>query len=214
MAPGERIDLVAALQMFNRKERFFLVGRALGNPAFEPSAEFRRELGAVLNVDVPAQCFCAMDYHLDWLFGALHMSANGVPSAPLSRNDGEVQGNIEDVDLMLAFTTATTHHVVLLEAKAESSWTNEQMRSKAARLRAIFGDDGARWPGVRPSVVLMSPSRPGRLDTRAWPAWMAPDGQFRWLRLALPEGLHKLTRCDAQGRDDERGTHWRVDRTR
>lgn len=41
------------LWSFNRKERFFLVGTALGNPDFRLDAEFRRRLGDRFALEIP-----------------------------------------------------------------------------------------------------------------------------------------------------------------
>ena len=53
-------DFIDNLKRFNRKERFFLVGMALGNPAFQLSDAFRKQLNNLLKVDIPEQTFCAM----------------------------------------------------------------------------------------------------------------------------------------------------------
>ena len=49
---------------------------------------------------------------------------------------------------MIAFeadgTGEASTHLVHIEAKAYLGWTNAQLNGKAARLRAIFGEDGAR----------------------------------------------------------------------
>ena len=56
--------LIDQLKRFNRKERFFLVGLALGNPDFKLSDAFRSSLHDLLGVSIPADAFVAMDYHL------------------------------------------------------------------------------------------------------------------------------------------------------
>jgi hypothetical protein len=38
-------DLIGILDRLNRKERFFLVGQALGNPSFRPTRHFSRVSG-------------------------------------------------------------------------------------------------------------------------------------------------------------------------
>src|SRR5205085_6240812 len=67
-------SLIKVLDDFNRKERFFLVGFALGNPGFRPHAAFLQELGATVGVTFPHDpddTWCWMDYHLDWLYASL-----------------------------------------------------------------------------------------------------------------------------------------------
>ena len=57
------------LESFNRKERFFLVGQALGNPNFQLSDGFRSMLGGqdAFGIVPPKDALVFMDYHLDWL---------------------------------------------------------------------------------------------------------------------------------------------------
>ena len=62
------------LQAFNRKERFFVVGWALGNPFFTLGNDFRQQIAKDTKITVPKDAFCAMDFHLDWLIGCLHLS--------------------------------------------------------------------------------------------------------------------------------------------
>lgn len=60
-------DLINLLQRFNRKERFFLVGHALGNKDFRLPEDFRLSLSSATNLgeEIPCDAFAAMDYHLD-----------------------------------------------------------------------------------------------------------------------------------------------------
>ena len=50
-------DLIEILRQFNRKERFFLIGQALGNEAFSLAERFRQELGEVIGVKIPGNAF-------------------------------------------------------------------------------------------------------------------------------------------------------------
>lgn len=68
--------LIEHLESFNRKERFFVVGAALGNPSFRLGQEFKSTLGAVFNFYVPHDAFAAMGYHLDWIHAALLLVGN------------------------------------------------------------------------------------------------------------------------------------------
>ena len=60
-------QLIEHIQRFNRKERFILVGQALGNPSFVLGREFKTKLADCLQRAIPDDAYCAMDYHLDWL---------------------------------------------------------------------------------------------------------------------------------------------------
>ena len=206
--------LLDLLEWFNRKERFFLVGEALGNPRFRLSAEFRAKVAAEMGIEVPADAFAAMDYHLDWLAVSLHLATAGVDgTAPCANAAGLVTGNQEDVDLLVAFAepaSSRATYIILIEAKVESPWTNTQMESKAERLRGIFGHDGRKHAGVSPNFMLMSPSRPQRLRVSDWPAWMTREGKVPWLPLTAFTGRRRVTRCTPDGRPAEDGSHFRV----
>ena len=73
-------NLVKNLESFNRKERFFLVGAALGNPTFRLDPTFRDQVGREFGLDVPEEAFVAMDYHLDWIYAGLVVSSAGPTS--------------------------------------------------------------------------------------------------------------------------------------
>ena len=64
--------IIENLKAFNRKERFYLVGMAVGNPEFTLSREFRKTLDKTLvGLHVPEQAFVAVDYHLDWIYASV-----------------------------------------------------------------------------------------------------------------------------------------------
>ena len=112
--------LLEYLESFNRKERFFLVGEALGNPAFRLSSDFRARLGAAFALAIPDDALVAMDYHLDWIYVSLVLDAGDNESAVLPNDERLVSGNQEDVDLLVAFDDGRTVQLLLLEAKAET----------------------------------------------------------------------------------------------
>lgn len=210
MNPVQR-QFIANLKSFNRKERFFLVGWALGNRDFRLSPAFRRELSSSLNLDVPAESFVAMDYHLDWIYASAFLAAAGDANTVHPNKDGLVTGNQEDIDLVVAHEGGDGAHLVMVEAKGVTGWTNKQATSKAARLEAIFGQRGNRWRGIRPHFVIVSPREPRGLDCGGWPGWMKrEDGRPYWMRMEIPEGLVRVTRCDARGGVTAKGGHWKV----
>ena len=206
-------NLIEYLESFNRKERFFLVGTALGNPSFRLAQDFRTRLGHVVGIDVPDGAFAAMDYHLDWIHVAVLLV--GDDSDTVHPNDPTVvTWTQEDVDLLVAFRDGSVTHLLLIEAKAETGWTNKPMLSKARRLRRIFGADGLRHAHVRPHFALMSPRPPQRLDTHKWPTWMTRGGEPIWFELPVPPGRRRITRCDCNGRQSPNGRFFRVSRGR
>ena len=204
------LDLLELLESFNRKERFFLIRHALGN--FQLSNEFRRELGDAISLPIPRNAFAAMDYHLEWLTAALHAHDRGDSHGIFDNPQQQlVKGNQEDTDLLVAFGDKEYQHIVLVEAKGATGWTNEQMRSKANRLTQIFGSDGNRYSGVMPHICLASPRPPEQLRASEWPSWMSKDdGSYYWLRLNFPEDRIRVTRCDVYGNQSARGNYFKI----
>lgn len=214
--------LIQYLESFNRKERFFLVGAALGNPDFRLADNFRTKLGEAFGVHVPSNVFVAMDYHLDWLHTSLFLMHSGADEAAVHSNDGPIaSGNQEDTDLLVAFEEGDITHLLLIEAKAYTGWTNKQMKSKACRLKRIFGADGTNYPQVKPHFCLMSPRPSKRLDVRCWPHWMTcktkTDAQGEesrkpiWRELTVPGGRRRVTRWDAEtGKASVTGESFRI----
>lgn len=204
------MNLVEALEQFNRKERYWLIQSALGAPGRQLDAAFRARLQAAIGVAVPADAWWAMDYHLDWLVGAMAMlSRPECAYEPQQNAERLVEGNQEDMDLVVAFGDT----LILVEAKGETSWSNGQFRSKVERLEAL------RAANLIPAslqvfVVLMSPGGADGLVPAAggaWPAWLCPDGRLRHVVLDMPTEFLKVTRWSAEdGRPSPDGRHWRV----
>ena len=82
--------LIEWLESFNRKERFFLIGNALGNTDFSLSDEYRTKLGAVLGIHPPKDAFVAMDYHLDWIHAGLFLSSSTNQLNKVHENSGPI----------------------------------------------------------------------------------------------------------------------------
>ena len=203
-------DLIELLESFNRKERFFLISQALGN--FQLSDSFRMELGKTIGLTIPAGSLTAMDYHLEWLAAALYAHECGDGDKIFDDPHQQViKGNQEDIDLLVAFQESEQYHIVLVEAKGATGWTNRQMHSKADRLKQIFGSEGTRYPRVRPHICLMSPRPPRQLEASEWPGWMSwHDGSYIWLKLDFPKARKMVTRCDADGNRSANGNHFRI----
>lgn len=200
--------LIERLRRFNRKERFYLIGRALGNQAFTLSEEFRQTLGKELALDIPRDAFVAMDYHLNWLYAALLLATAEAGRAIPHDLEPSIAGNQEDIDLLIAYDEDRITRAVLVEAKGATGWTNKQLMSKASRLKTIFDEDGNRWDTVQPRFVIASPRRPRLLNDTGWPSWM--KNPVRWIELRMPPDVQRITRCDAEGLIGETGTHWKI----
>ena len=199
-------DLITHLRSFNRKERFILLQEALGADTFCLDDDFRKRLGEAVGVTIPADAFVAMDYHLDWIQMSLYLAATPAPPSPIPNdNDDLFKANQEDVDLLVAFDSAATTHLVLVEAKMETRWTNSQLRSKAERLRRIFGTGRPGTGLAKPYFVLASPNRPERLEVEKWAGWMKQNREPVWMPLPKPPNLCKVTRCTEEGRASATG---------
>jgi len=175
--------LIDYLKRFNRKERFILLSHAMGQTAFRLDLGFRDKLRDKLGIAIPGDAFVAMDYHLDWLQMALYLADKGGSLSRVIENCNLVRANQEDIDLLIAFKDERDEtHLVLIEAKADTGWTNKQVASKEERLSLIL--DGRS--NVKPHYILMSPRKSERLNADRW----------HWLELPLDKGLLKVTRCD------------------
>ena len=227
MSKNERSlsDTIDYMRLLNRKERFYLMQEALGNATFCLADCFRTKLEDCLSgspngdLSIPDHAFVAMDFHLDWIAMALHLAAEGPPPSrhrfPLDdiSNDGLFFATQQDVDLLVAFRNDATTHLVMIEAKGDTDWRNDQLDAKAERLCRIFTDDRSRAEQIAPHFVLMSPARPKFLTKKGWPSWMMRNGEPLWLPLPLPDELVKVTRYDPEpGKQPERYRYLRVDR--
>lgn len=215
------------LDRLNRKERFFLIGQALGNRRFTPDPAFLLTVGAATRVTFPDadRVHCFMDFHLDWLYAALVLASDTgtgpFPSPAFVASDPlgptwNINTNQEDIDLLLAFESEGTTHLVMVEAKAATGWTVSQVASKVRRLRHLFGDDGSNVAGVEPHFVLLSPKRSLALDMKlessfgSTPAWMLRGGRLAWARLDMPTDRLVIGRCDEHDQPTKVGNHWHV----
>ena len=205
-------NLIEYLKDFNAKERFFLVGQILGNPNFTLASEFRDKLSDLLGISIPANALSAMDYHIDWLYASLNLAKDNDPTKVYLNDNNIIKAQQEDVDWLIAFKGQSEYHLVLIEAKGVTGWMNKQMTSKAIRFGDIFGNLGNRWPGVAPHFVIMSSSPPQRLLAEKWPLWMAPNGKIKWLPLSIPKNLIRVVRCNGQGRENQNGQSWKLEK--
>lgn len=203
--------IIDNLRSFNRKERFHLIGTALGKKDFALSEEFRVELNNKLELTIPTTAFVGMDYHLDWIWASLymHFNLNNNQNKIYPNIDGIITANQEDIDLIITFLEDSICHIVMLEAKVDTGWTNKQMNSKANRFTKLFGADGKKWDNVMPHFIIASPNEPIHLKTEDWPDWMKPNGYIKWLKLILPPFV-RVIRCDEQGKITEDGKYWTV----
>lgn len=195
-------DLISVLESFNRKERFFLVAQALGNPKFELSPGFRWELGKTVGVPIPRppeKVFVAMDYHLNWVHASLVLASNGKDtSVTFPYEEKLVKNNQEDIDLLVAFEDSDDNcHLIFVEAKAygDKGFTHfkeNQMKPKLKRLSKILENHRGKSPQVVPHLCLISGYKQRNLKTFALSPEAAGSGTpTAWLELKTP-GEEKL----------------------
>lgn len=198
------------LESFNRKERFFLVGWALDRPTFRLGEQFRADVKPYLG-EIPEDALVFMDYHLDWLHASAFLAGREPDPAGVYDNvhpESIITGNQQDIDLVIAFPTPNAVKLLLLEAKAETGWNNRQLKSKAERLRAIFGERGDRIPGVAPVFALTSPKRSHNIATATWPVWMHTAGVPLWFPLKVPKNRRQVTGWDKAGDRPNKERQW------
>ena len=196
-------NLIDILELFNRKERFFLLAQALGGRQAEPklvlSDEFRKELNSKLCINIPKdsdkKIFVGIDYHLDYIAASLVCMKEGSTTGNYNnlRTAGEkdfeiIEGSQRDVDLLVAFREGDTFHLVIIEAKAYSPWTVSQLLPKCERLREIFGNCGKRHLEVKPHFLIVGPAPTKKIIEQShFPEWMMPKGDIRCLELKRPD---------------------------
>lgn len=210
LTPQGQVELIDALRAFNRKERFLLVGWALDNPSFTLGYEFRRALEAATGIAIPPDAFVAMDYHINWLYAALLWGTGqlNLPAPRASEVDGPMRGNIEDLDLVVAFAASDHHQVLLIEAKGYTPWDPRQLEHKADRLKTMRELVGEDQP-IEFSFVTAGPSRPPGGN---WTALLSGAG-YKVDHLEMPApAQHKVAviRVDESGKPDRDGGHWSV----
>jgi hypothetical protein len=216
-------DLTELLERFNRKERFIVFEQALTEGgAARLNPRYRLLLNEALDskgVCVPERpAFVAIDYHLNWLWAALEVGCgwwHETPELPMPLTHPTASAfmhNQEDIDLLVVWDEAGTTHVLMVEAKAHSGWTNKQMASKVKRLQAIFGETGLSYPNVSPHLVLTSFAAPsGKLQVNGWPSWTTNDGHVMYAPLNPPATPRLIVgRTDADGHAAAVGGHVHV----
>lgn len=188
-------DLIGILESFNRKERFFLVAQALGNPKFELSTGFREKLAEAVDlepgIEIPANAFAAMDYHLNWVHASLVLAhyADEQERITLLNNKGIVSSQ-QDVDLLVAFKDVVNqYHLIFVEAKGyntdgksdgladfDTGRERKQLKSKACQLDTILKPHGSLYCDIKPHYCLMTRKKPVN----------PPEPWGKWLKISLP----------------------------
>jgi hypothetical protein len=204
-------DILETLKAFNRKERFFLVGQALGNPNFKLCRDFKQNIQSTFSLDVPEHAFVAMDYHLDWIYSALELANNRVMKVHSNQNK-MIHASAEDIDFLVAFKDQGIHHLIFLEAKGVTLFSNKQLMHKIERLTGYFGKDGNSYTGIVPHFAIVSPIKPRKISCQDWPLWAYPEEQVKWIQLEISPGMKRVIRCDNKGNSSKKGKFWKVEK--
>lgn len=183
LGAGYPSGFVQVLEAFDSHERGILFQWAAGRP-FALSPERAQALSDAIGVKIPDRPYLAMDYTMDWLHAAITCYLN--PGAwreeqPLTPNT--ITGSQEDVDLIIAWEDERPH-LLLVEAKGFTGWSNKQMASKAARLQAIC--TRAVLDEIDVQFVLVGPSESKGLIVMDWPEWMRKENRVHFLPIADP----------------------------
>ncbi|BCG47927.1 hypothetical protein GEOBRER4_n2779 [Citrifermentans bremense] len=203
------------LRRFNRKERFYVVQEATRG-GFELDDTFRQRLEAKLRIAIPAQSvFMAMDYHFDWIYASLFLCGHDrdIERDVFKRDRDLIKASQEDVDLLIAAPDASNSaltNLIMIEAKGDTSWTNAQAESKAARLQSMF-KPGTFEHILRPYYLIWSPNPSKNLRFDCFPQWALHGGEVPHLKLTMSEELRKVTCCNQDGKNLLDGDYWKVD---
>lgn len=124
--------------------------------------------------------FAGMDYHIDWLFAAMFMTAQGASiskpdknsdpfdmDAPPQNNEPDLRpilGNQEDVDLLVLLDDGDHLHLTFIEAKGMDGFGREQLGRKIIRVyncitRAGSNDGSRAWPRSLKFTYLLASAR-------------------------------------------------------
>lgn len=212
-------SLIDNLKSFNRKERFYLIGQMLGNPDFRMDDNQLDEISKLIGLTIPRKYFAAMDYHLDWIYASLYLTKNNTASC-VARNfteengiaiDYQISGTQEDVDFLLAFVDEKQiTHLVMIEAKGDSYFSNGQLDSKNKRFKAIFGNENT-WPNVRPHFLICSPKKPQKINIVEPAYFIFKNTKLLWLELDMDDGKNKVTRWGNDDKPCSNGKYWIVE---
>lgn len=204
--------MIDNLEKLNRKERFFLIGMVLGNPKFKLDPMFQQRLSTKFNVVIPDTAFVAMDYHLNWIYAAAALTFSSPESGRIYENaSGAIDGTQEDVDLLVAFEDVSgLSHLIMLEAKGVTAFSNSQFEHKINRFKSIFGETGDRWAEIKPYFGLVSPRKPKGLHYDLCPAWLKVGDKIPWFEMSIPSDRLTVFGCDEKGRPNKERAFWTI----
>ncbi|HEX7927925.1 MAG TPA: hypothetical protein VF678_10050 [bacterium] len=206
------------------------------------NAHFGRELKRVLQLpmSVPSTAFVAVDYHIDWLYGAVGIAQSGVDpklffqsakenrprknpnhySRAAKQYEREIAGSQEDIDLLIAFADAQGHvHLIFGEAKFDQDWDRKQLHRKCERLKTWSEFAAQNNCDVSSYLVLLSPKKPGKVRS-ILKSGVAMAGELArghaelpWIPLKTNRAFLKVERCNGRGAPSKTGKYWHYAKT-
>ncbi|WP_433165083.1 hypothetical protein [Kribbella sp. CA-247076] len=203
-------SFVGNLRRFDSHERGLLLQWVAGEP-FRVGGALRSAISRAVGIEPPADAFVAMDYTLDWLYAAVQATLAEDDSLPQPwPSKGELAASPEDVDLIVAWEGPDgCAHLILIEAKGFTGWSNTQLKRKVMRLDSIFAGELRNRFDVH--LFLAGPQPSAGLKITDWPEWTRPDGRTRFLAIDDPGLRYAVQRCDGDGRPTSRHwTHWKA----
>ncbi|HVW56713.1 MAG TPA: hypothetical protein VHC00_13600 [Rhizobiaceae bacterium] len=193
------MNLVACLQSFNRKERYWVIRNILDYPdGMEISDSFLNVLNKGFDCEFERNSWWAIDYHIDWLIGALALYGNGGDPGPIICDNVNrlVRGSQEDFD----FIVAAGNTIVVIEAKFESPWTPKQYKSKVSRFKQIKSYFKELCPDVKLDFGLMARRERNGVIV---PQIELQGPPTKWFR--------RIKRWDPiSGKPSKDGSHWHI----
>lgn len=216
-----QLSLTSCLKLFNRKERYWLLRNALGDenlnlPLGKPFLEKVLEVLPITPPSTTDEIWWGMDYHFDWLAGALKVYGQqgfgGIAPRKSSVNGEVISGTQEDVDFIISFG----NHLILIEAKGVTSWNSKQFKSKLNRvetLKKLIVE--YRCPDIFIHFILISPKVPKRLPCSAQRILLDIPCESKDVTNFLGSGYRflKTTRCDEQENDCKNDEFWKISPT-
>ena len=109
---------------------------------------------------------------------------------------------------MVVFEADDTTYIILVEAKAFTSWGNTQMGSKLSRLNSIVADTVPHRQDVQLRLVLTSFEKPAKLNLN-WGSWANEQGPVH-VKLDTVPGRSIIAECDAEGHRKAHGGYVHV----
>ena len=233
-----RKTLTQCLEVFNRKERYWLIRNCCGNgddlalPLNDGLIDtLAGEFKELLSVDLK-NAWWAMDYHIDWLIAALtlyqdketHNQENVKHNARNQSKVCDILGTQEDFD----FIICADNTIILIEAKLSSGWDYDQLFHKIDRLERMH----ELFKNINKYFIMLSPNFSNiektselvkktltNTKTTCYCMQTPPTTDIRAFLVKAGSNHHnnsdetrflKVIRCNEHGTPDDKGTYWKT----